>query len=66
LKKLIKFKNWLTLDEASAYLSSVLEEAVMPVDIVQLGLDGYIRLSLNFLSNFPARPAKLIHRDHEL
>lgn len=66
MKKLIKFKAWLTLEEASSYLTSILEEVVSPADIIQLGLDDYITLSLNIPSNFPARKVKIIQYDDEI
>nr|WP_314658211.1 hypothetical protein [uncultured Pseudomonas sp.] len=46
MKKLIGLKDWLTLDEAAVYLTSVAEEAVTEADLIRLGLDNHLQLSL--------------------
>lgn len=44
----MKFKSWLTIDDAAKYLNALLSEPVEPKDILQLALDNHITLSLNF------------------
>lgn len=46
MKKLIGLKDWLTLDEAARYLTSVAEESVTEADLIRLGLDNHLQLSL--------------------
>jgi hypothetical protein len=46
--KLFKLKEWLTLPEAAKHLSSVCDEEVTEADILRLGLDGHLKLSVYF------------------
>ena len=47
MSKLLKLKEWLTLEEAAEHLSSVVVgEPVSVADILQLSLDGRLRLSI--------------------
>lgn len=48
MSKLFKLKNWLTLADAAKYLTSVFEEEVTEADVLQLTLDGHLRLSVYF------------------
>ena len=41
-----EIKQWLTLDDAAVYLSSELSEDIKPADILQLGLEDEIPLSV--------------------
>jgi hypothetical protein len=65
MKKIMKFKSWLTLEQASIYLTTILEEPVEPIDILQLALDEHLTLSFNFLENIPVRPVKIIEYEAE-
>lgn len=60
ISKLIKFKSWLTLPDAAKHLTGVGNEEVTEADILQLALDGYLKLSVNFVSPVPAMPGKVV------
>lgn len=48
--KLYRLKSWLTLEEAASHLSTVLSEDVKPSDILQLGMEGNITLSVDLVN----------------
>ena len=50
MSKLLKFKKWLTIEEAEKYLSVIFEEEVTRADILRLALDGELTLSVNFVN----------------
>ena len=54
--KLFKLKKWLTIAQAAKYLSSGLSEEVTEADVLGLGLDGHLTLSVCFLNDAYARP----------
>lgn len=49
--KLFKLKKWLTLQETARHLSCVCGEEVTQADIFRLALDGYLKLSVNFVNH---------------
>lgn len=58
--KLLKFKEWLTVPEAAKHLSVICEEEVSEADILRLALDGYLKLSVNFVNYTYARIGKVV------
>lgn len=50
MSKILKLKEWLSLEDAAAHLSLIAETAVKPQDLVQFAIDGHIGLSL-FMSD---------------
>ena len=48
MNKLLKLKEWLTLADAAKRLAVVFDEAVTEADVLQLGLDGRLKLSVLF------------------
>jgi hypothetical protein len=54
LPKLYKLKKWLTLDDASKILSVELSEEVTIADLLQLGLEGHLTLSVNLFDSATA------------
>ena len=44
MSKLLKLKKWISIESAALRLSSTLEETVTSKDIIQLALDGQLRL----------------------
>ncbi|OWQ83589.1 hypothetical protein CDN99_26015 [Roseateles aquatilis] len=48
--KLLALKEWVTLEDAAAHLQRELEETVRPADVLQLALDGALRVSVRFAS----------------
>lgn len=63
MSKLLKLRQWLTLDEAIVHLSSVLGEAVTEADLYRLSLDGYLVLSVNLVNHAQGRMGKLVTTD---
>ena len=55
MSKLIKFKEWLTIDEAANYLKIGFGESVTSADILRLSLDGHLKVSVNFVNHGKAR-----------
>jgi len=51
MSKLFKLKKWLTLEGASKRLSTTLEEAVKVKDLIQLIIDGELKVSWYFQEN---------------
>lgn len=60
MKKLFNFKKWLTLSESAKRLTSIFEEDVSEADVLRLGLDGHLILSVNFINNTKARLGKIV------
>ena len=54
MSKLFELKEWLTLDEATNHISTVLGESVTLADIYRLALDKHIKLSANFVNGAQA------------
>jgi hypothetical protein len=60
MSKLIKFKKWLTIEDAASYLSTKLNEPINACDLLQLGLDGFLTISVNLLNAMYVRCGKAI------
>ena len=60
MRTLLKLKSWLTLRDAASYLSILLGEDVTEADILGLGLDGRLTLSVSFLNFTLGRIGKII------
>lgn len=58
MSKLFKLKEWLTLADAARHLSIVFGEQVTEADLLRLGLDGRLRLSVHFVNKARGRCAK--------
>lgn len=56
--KLFKLKEWLTLDEAAAHISSVLGEPATVADLYRFALDDHLTLSVDFVNHAYARKGK--------
>lgn len=50
MSKLLKLKEWLTLDEAIIHLSKIIDEPVIIADLYRFALDGALTLSVNFVN----------------
>lgn len=66
MSKLLKLKEWLTIEDAATNLSTLANELISPVDIVQFAIDGHINLSLYLLSPSLACIAEVIETPREL
>lgn len=58
--KLFNLKEWLTVADAARHLSIVFGEDVTEADVLRLGLDGRLRLSVYFVNHATALCGKVI------
>jgi hypothetical protein len=65
LSKLFNLKKWLTLPEAARHLSGVCGETVTEADILQLTLEGHLKLSVNLVNHAHVKPGKVVNFDDE-
>ena len=49
--KLFKLKKWLTIPETAKHLSIMFGEEVQEADVLRLGLDRHLKLSVNFVNH---------------
>lgn len=54
--KLHTLKKWLTVSEAAQHLTTALGELVADADVLRLGLDGHLAISVSFANPTPAIP----------
>jgi hypothetical protein len=60
LKKLLNLKPWLTLPAAARHLSILFGEDVSEADVLRLGLDRHLTLSVDFVNHAYGRPGRLV------
>jgi hypothetical protein len=60
MSKLFTLKDWLKLPEAAQYLSIQFGEDVSVADVLRLGLDGHLRLSVDFVNHTHAKGGPVI------
>lgn len=60
MSQLFKLKEWLTVPEAARHLSIVFGEEINEGDVLRLGLDGRMRLSVCFVNQVKARCGKVV------
>ena len=53
--KLFKLRKWLTIPETAKHLSLMFGEEVTEADILRLGLDGHLKLSVYFVNHAHAK-----------
>ena len=58
--KLFGLKSWVELAEAASALSILIGEQTSRGDILRLGLDGHLKLSVRFVTPAAARPGRTI------
>jgi hypothetical protein len=58
--KLFKLKKWLTIPESAKYLSKTFGEEVNEADVLRLGIDGHLKLSVYFVNGAIARFGKVV------
>lgn len=63
MSKLLKLKDWLTLDDAAKHLSLMFGEGVSKADVLRLALDGRLTLSVSFVNGAKARCGPMIQSD---
>lgn len=60
VSKLLKLKDWLTIPEAARHLSQIVAEPVSEADVLQMALDGHIKLSVYFPNRAKAQMGRII------
>ncbi|HEX7047027.1 MAG TPA: hypothetical protein VF275_05605 [Gammaproteobacteria bacterium] len=60
MSKLLKFKEWLTLEETVRHLSIIIDEEVTEADVLRLALDRHLQLSVNFVNGAKANLMRVI------
>jgi hypothetical protein len=65
MHKLFNLKKWLTIGDAARHLTLLFGEAVNEHDVLQLGLDGHLMLSLEFVNTQVARPCAVRATDQD-
>ncbi len=60
--KLSKLKKWLTINETAGHLSFLFNEKVSEADVLRLGLDGQLQLSIFLVNKAKARLGKVASR----
>lgn len=51
MSKLLQFKEWLTIEEASNYLTKIFDELIKPQDLYRLAIENKLILSLFLVNN---------------
>lgn len=64
MSKLFKLKEWLTVPDAARHLSIAFGESVSEADVLQLALDGHLKLSVNFVNLAKASKGTIVHYSH--
>ena len=59
--RLFNLKNWLTIEEAAKHLSALLQEEVSAADVLQLGIDQKLQISVRFVNHVYALRGKIIN-----
>ena len=57
MSKLLKLKKWVTLEDAAKRFSAVFEEEVSVADVLRLGADGELTLSVNIVNGATGKRA---------
>jgi hypothetical protein len=60
MSKLFALKEWVTIGEAARHLATVFAEEVTPEDVLRLGLDGHLVLSVDLVNHATARKGKVV------
>lgn len=60
MSKLLKLKEWVTIEDAAKHLSIMFGEDVTSADVLRLALDGELTLSVNFVNGADARRGALV------
>lgn len=60
MSKLFKLKEWVTIPNAARHLSQIVNEPVSEADILQMALDGHIKISVYFPNRAKARVGRVI------
>lgn len=53
--RLLRIRDWLTVAETARYLALIFEDDVTEADVLRLGLDGHLKLSVRFVNHAIAK-----------
>lgn len=59
--KLYQLKQWLTIEETARHFSTLFSEPVSEADVLRLGLDRRLTLSVNFVNDAYGRIGNIVH-----
>jgi hypothetical protein len=57
---LFKLKEWMTIPDAAKHLSRIFGEGVTPTDVLRLGLDDHLKISVFFVNHVYARRGEIV------
>ncbi|MDD4274947.1 MAG: hypothetical protein PHG14_14620 [Desulfobacter postgatei] len=57
---LFNLKEWLTIPDAARHLSTIFDESVTEADILRLGLDGHLTISVYFVNHTDAKHMNIV------
>ena len=60
MSKLFKLKEWVTIPDAQRHFSQIFNEPVSDADVLQMGVDGHIKLSVIFPNHARAKLGRVI------
>lgn len=60
MSKLFKLKEWFTLEESAKHLSTIFGEEVLVSDVIRLGLDGHLKISVNFVNGVRVKVGEIL------
>ena len=60
MSKLFKLKEWLTISDAAKHISSAINEPVLEADVLQLALDGHLKISVHLVNGAYARKCAVV------
>lgn len=63
MSKLLKLKEWLTLEQAVSHIINVIDEPVTIEDLYRFALDGHLKLSVNFVNYVHAVKGKWLKEE---
>lgn len=65
MSKIMKLREWLTVEEAAQRLTISAQEEVSEADLLRLALDGHLTLSVHFVNHAKGRPVSIERLDSE-
>ena len=60
MSKLFKLKEWVTIPDAARHLSQIVNEPVCEADVLQMALDGHLKLTVGFPNGAKARLGRVM------
>ena len=61
--QLYRLREWLTVPDAAAHLSIAFGEDVTEAEVLRLGLDGHLKLSVNFVNAAKGLFGRVVKRE---